>query len=189
MSRQKPVFTWVLAWFFTFGPGVVAVICTDWKGALAFLRQRPDLAFYLSACGLFGFFGGTDTERVLFWALPVVYLLAARAAERQWTAHTSRLLLTVLALAQVISERTLWPIPDVLTSPTAFRDLGSAGARLHAALNRVIVMDDYYWNLWSFFGSRRWHALLLAYDLLFVAAIVAWTRRRVESARNQDFPV
>ena len=181
MSRQKPVFTWALAWFITFGPGVVAVICADGKGALQFLKHRPHLAFYLSACGLLGFFGGTDTERVLFWALPVVYVLAARAAEQRWTILKSGLLLTVLGLAQGVSERVLWSIPDVLTSPTAFRDAGSLRPSVFAALNRTIVMDDYYWNLWSFFGSRRWHALLLAYDVLFVVAIVAWTRRRAES--------
>ena len=160
---------------------VVAVICADGKGALQFLKHRPHLAFYLSACGLLGFFGGTDTERVLFWALPVVYVLAARAAEQRWTILKSGLLLTVLGLAQGVSERVLWSIPDVLTSPTAFRDAGSLRPSVFAALNRTIVMDDYYWNLWSFFGSRRWHALLLAYDVLFVVAIVAWTRRRAES--------
>ena len=118
---------------------------------------------------------------MLFWALPVVYVLAARAAEQRWTILKSGLLLTVLGLAQGVSERVLWSIPDVLTSPTAFRDAGSLRPSVFAALNRTIVMDDYYWNLWSFFGSRRWHALLLAYDVLFVVAIVAWTRRRAES--------
>ena len=38
-------------------------------------------------------------------------------------------------------------------------------------------MDDCYSNLWSFFGSRPWHALLLAYDVIFVAGIVVWMRR------------
>ena len=44
-------------------------------------------------------------------------------------------------------------------------------------LNRVVVMDDCYSNLWSFFGSRPWRALLLAYDVIFVAGIVVWMRR------------
>ena len=177
VSKKKPVFTWALAWFFTFGPGVVAEICADAKRARQFLRDSPHLAFYLIACGVLGFIGGTDTERVLFWARPVVYVLAARAAEQHWNVLTNGLLLTVLGLAQMISERILWDIPNVLTSPTAFRDVGSLRASLYTALNRTIVMDDYYWNLWSFFGSRPWHALLLAYDVLFVVAIVAWTRR------------
>jgi hypothetical protein len=178
VAAQKPLFTWALAWFITFGPGVLAVICFDGKGALRFLRDRPYLAFYLIACGFLGFFGGTDTERVLFWALPVVSVLAARAVERHWTVLKSWPLLVVLVLAQVISERILWPIPDVLTSPTALHDVHSLGPRVYAALNRMIVMDDYYWNLWSNFGSRPWHALLLAYDVTFVAAIVVWMRRR-----------
>jgi hypothetical protein len=177
MLKQKPIFTWVLAWFITFGPAVIAVICCDARRTLRFLRDRPHLLFYLGACAVLSFFGGTDTERVLFWALPVVYVLAARAAEQHRAVLTNVALLTVLGLSQAISERVFWPIPDVLTSPTALRDIASIGGRLYSALNRALVIDDYYWNLWSFFGSRPWHALLLAYDVAFVAAIVGWTVR------------
>ena len=181
MIRQKPAFTWVLAWFITFGPAVVALIAVDWRGALDWLRQRPEFAFYLAACGALGFIGGTDTERLLFWALPIVFALAARAMERHRYVLTNASLAATLVLSQIVSARLLWPIPDVLTSETALRDVPSLGGRVYAALNRVVVIDDYYWNLWSYFGSRPWHALLLAYDVIFVIAIVAWTRRRAKS--------
>ncbi len=178
VTRQKPVFTWVLAWFFTFGPAVVAVVVHDHVRALRWLRERPEWAFYLVACGVLAFFGGTDTERLLFWTLPIVYVLAARAIEHHWTVLTGGALAAILVLSQAVSARLFWPIPDVLTSPTALRDVPSLAARLYAALNRVVVMDDYYWNLWSFFGSRPWHAALLVYDILFVLLIVQWMRRR-----------
>jgi hypothetical protein len=176
--RQKPVFTWVLAWFITFGPAVVAVIGFDWRRAVDWLRDRPELAFYMTACGVVGFIGGTDTERLLFWALPVVYVLTARAMERHQAVLSGGALAAMLVLSQVVSARLLWPIPDVLTSPTALRDVPSLGGRIYAALNRVIVMDDYYWNLWSFFGSRPWHAALLVYDVLFVALLLFLMRQR-----------
>jgi hypothetical protein len=181
MVRQKPAFTWVLAWFITFGPAVVALIASDWRGAVDWLHAHPELAFYLAACGALGFFGGTDTERLLFWAMPIVFVLAARAIERRRHLFTSAALAATLVLSQIVSARLLWPIPSVLTSETALRDVPSVGGRVYAALNRVVVIDDYYWNLWSFFGSRPWHALLLAYDVAFVIAIVAWTRRRAKS--------
>jgi hypothetical protein len=176
--RQKPAFTWALAWFITFGPAVAAVIWFDRARARDWLRERPELAFYLAACGVLGFIGGTDTERLLFWALPVVYTLAARAIERHRAVLAGGALAAVLIASQLVSARVFWPIPDVLTSPTALRDVPSFGARVYAALNRIVVMDDYYWNLWSFFGSRPWHAVLLAYDLVFVAGVVWWMGRR-----------
>jgi len=188
VSTEKPLFTWALAWFLTFGPGVAAVIAYDGRAALQFLRQRPYLAFYLIACGLLGFAGGTDTERVLFWALPVVYVLAARAVERDWPVLKSGPLPIVLLAAQMISARVLWPIPDVLTSPMAFGDVTRLGPRVYSALNRVVVIDDYYWNLWSYFGSRRWHALLLAYDVAFAIAIVVWMRWRATGSIRSACP-
>jgi hypothetical protein len=179
--QQKPVFTWVLAWFITFGPGVIAVACLDARGALAWLRERPHLAFFLAGSALLSFVGGTDTERILFWALPIVYVLAGRSLERNWPAIASAPILVVLAVAQVVSERLLWPVPAVLLNATPFNDIPSVFRRAYEALNRMIVVDTYYWNLWSFFGSRGWHAVLLAFDIVFVAAMALWVRRRAKA--------
>ena len=39
MLEEKPLFTWVLAWFFTFGPSVVALVIADASRARQFLRD------------------------------------------------------------------------------------------------------------------------------------------------------
>jgi hypothetical protein len=39
-------------------------------------------------------------------------------------------------------------------------------------------MNNYYANLWSFFGSRTLHAAQLVYDLVLTAAIAYAIRRQ-----------
>jgi hypothetical protein len=185
MVRKKPVFTWILAWFITFGPGVLAVICFDGRRARRFLQERPHLAFHLAACGLLGFFGGTDTERILIWSMPVIYALAGQALERHAAILKNAPLVIVLVIAQAVSARIFWPIPSPKYDPQPFAELPSLPAKVYDALNRLIVMDTYNLNMWSYFGSRPWHAVLLAYDVLFVVAIVAWLRMR---ARHVPMP-
>ena len=40
-------------------------------------------------------------------------------------------------------------------------------------------MDSEYGNLWSYWGSRPWHLLLVIYDALLVIALVWWIRREI----------
>ena len=184
MLHKKPVFTWVLAYFFTFGPAALALIAADGRRAIEFLRSRPELAVYLVSCGILSFFGGTDTERIACWGAPVVYLLVGRAIERHWTALRSVPLVAVLVGAQVVSERILWPIPSTYYIVKAFTDFDSRLAQLYDAVNRLIVIDTHYANLWSYFGSRPWHALLLAYDISFVVVVALWIRARASRLRT-----
>ena len=175
-ASKKPVFTWVLAWFFTFGP-VLAVVAFDWKRAGRFLAGRQDLAVYLGFFALLSYIGGTDTERLLLWAMPVVYVLIGRAIEwRPQLFLTAPLV--ILACAQAVSSRVFWPVPSPGTDVDALTTTGPRLQVLWALVNRAVVVDDFHWNLWSAFGSRPIHALTLAWDVAFVGAMVFWLKRR-----------
>ena len=50
--------------------------------------------------------------------------------------------------------------------------------KIVSAMNRLFVMNDFYWNLWSNFGSRPFHLLRLACYAAFSALIIAWLRAR-----------
>lgn len=174
--RRKPLFTWCLAWFFTFGP-VLAIVAFDWRRAGRTLAARLDLTVYLGLFAMLSYVGGTDTERLLLWAMPVVYLLIGQAIEA-----SPRLFLAapaiVLVCAQAVSSRVFWPIPSPGTDVSPLTASGPFAARLWALIDRAIVVDDFHWNLWSAFGSRPIHALTLAWDLAFAGTMVWWLTRR-----------
>jgi len=177
MLREKPLFTWVLGWCFTFGPSVVALVIADARRAVQLLRDRPDFAFLLGMVGVLGYVAGTDTERILIWSFPVVYVLAGRAIERYALQLVNVRLAALLISAQAVSARIFWSIPSPSYNPEPFTSLPSMRDQAYTALNRIVVVDNEAGNLWSFWGSRRWHAILFVYDVVFVIAMTYWIRR------------
>ena len=175
----KPVFSLGLTWFITFGP-ILAVVLYDWHATARFLVSHRHLAVFLLACTAAAYVGGHDTERYLFWSAPVVYVLIGRAIERHRAALSSAALGAALLIAQVLSERVLWPVPSPSNAVMSYGDLPPA-ARSYSILNRLFVIDDFHWNLWSNFGSRPFHLLLLALYLAFTAVVVVWMHRREHS--------
>jgi hypothetical protein len=175
--QHKPIFSLALSWFMTFGP-VIAIVLYDWRDAVEFLRMHRHLAAYLVACAAFAYVGGHDTERYLIWAAPVVYVLVGRALVRQRAVLRGAALAAALVIAQMVSERVLWGIPDPTRAVTAFSDLSGAVAKTGSILNRLFVIDDFHWNLWSNFGSRPFHLLLLGLYAAFSALVIVWMRSR-----------
>ena len=110
---DKPLLVYLQSVFLAFGPAVWFPIL-GWRQALAFLAGRQHLAAYLFAFAFLGLSGGTDTERLLYWSMPVVYVLIGRALEQQWPGLRSRRgLLALVAVAQLVASRAVfWPIPD-----------------------------------------------------------------------------
>lgn len=182
---NKPPWVWILAWFFTFGPPVIALIAAGWHDAWGFLRARLDLAGYLAAVAVLGYIAGTgsDSERLLAMAAPVVLVLAGLAIERRWFLLARMpLLLMVLMVVQIASSRVLWPIPVGVDSPTRVSELAAGWSALYVLADKFLVIDNYYSNLWSFFGSRPVHAATLAFDLALTLFIV----RSINRARRVD---
>jgi hypothetical protein len=173
----KPLEALPLSWFIAFGP-MLAIVAYDWRETREFLRARPDLATVLVACLVLGYIGGTDTERFVFWAMPVVYLLVARSIERHRALLTGPAVALVVVVGQLVSERVLWPVPDPGRAVTPLAEVAGLPARIYAVANRVFVIDDFHWNLWSTFGSRPFHLAQLAFYLALSAVIIAMMRRR-----------
>lgn len=181
---RKPPSAYFLAWFTAYGP-VLAVLVFDWKGVVRDLREQRHLLSFLGLCTMLAFFGGSDTERFVFWAMPVVYLLVGRAFERHLPVFRGAAVGAGLVIAQAISARVFWPIPDprVETNPL------TAGAswldRVYAVADRVIVIDHFHWNLWSSFGSAPFRLARLALYVAVTAALVFVMRRRSQESEPQ----
>ncbi len=188
--RNKPIWTWMLGWFFTFGPPVIALIVAGRTQVWAFLRSRPEIAGHLLACAVLGYIAGTgsDTERLLAWGGPAVYVLAGQAIEhRRFVLARLPVLMALLLVVQIASSRVLWAVPVGVDRATRFEQLEANWSALPALADKFLIIHNYYANLWSFYGSRPIHAATLAFDLVLTVAVVLWisrTGRRLGAAAH-----
>ena len=110
---DKPWLVYLQSVFTAFGP-VVWFPILYWRQARAFLAGRQHLACYLGAFAVLALIGGTDTERLLYWSMPVVYVLIGRTLEAQRADLLRPWWLPAgFAAAQLVASRAVfWPIPD-----------------------------------------------------------------------------
>ena len=104
--------SYLLSWFLAFGPFLWVAIFRARQSAV-FLASHQHLAVYLVVFTMLADMGGSDTERFLYWTMPVVYVLIGRALEdpvNRWPSW----LLAILAGAQLVASRAVfWPaIPE-----------------------------------------------------------------------------
>lgn len=108
---DKPFLTWLLAWAIVFGPLLFFVLFS--RRARAWILDRQPLALLVLGFGVLSWIGGADTERILFWTAPVMYVAMARSLE-DWSADLRRApwLVALFAAAQALAHRLWWPIPN-----------------------------------------------------------------------------
>ena len=148
-------------WFITFGPLLFLVIF-NWRRSLKFLAQNQYLLAFLVLNSILAWIGGSGTERLLYFGLPVIYLLVGKAIQDNLDLLKSIPLVVLLALSQLISERVFWTLPD-LNAPynTPFPVLTPLTSHLK-------VLD-----LFSFYGNRSIEAISLL-EYLALGGIVLW---------------
>ena len=176
---QKPPSAYVLAWFTAYGP-VLALLAFDWRQVVADLRERQHLLSFLGLCAVLAFFGGSDTERFVFWAMPIVYLLIGRSFERHLSVFRGVLIGAGFLIAQAVSERIFWPIPDPRSETAPLETGAGLLDRVYAIADRVFVIDHFHWNLWSSFGSQPFRLVRLIVYITVTALLIwaLWRRSR-----------
>ena len=170
-AYRKPILTYLTAWFITFGPMMILPIY-DWRRNFVFLRDNQYLLIYLSSIAVLGWVGGSDTERILYWAMPVVYLLMGRSLQNVSKFLSARLFL-LLILAQLISQRVFLTIPDPTSVPVPV----SYSFTL-ALLDRLFS----YNNMWSYFCDPRVLFVYLFLCLSFSIVVALWLDNNVRRA-------
>ena len=73
---------------------------------------------------------------------------------------------------QALAEHVLFGIPDPSLPVNDWGTLTTFGEKAWGVIDRLVVIDDYSWNLWSYFGSQPFHAVLLGLYLLFSISLV-----------------
>lgn len=115
-AYTKPAPLYLQAFFVAFGPMVVLPLFF-WRTSLRFLRERLELLVFLAIVLLLGWVGGTDSERFLYWAGPIVLLVAAHilAVTDIWS--VARWPLLVIGATQALSQRLFLITPDYFEQP------------------------------------------------------------------------
>jgi hypothetical protein len=168
-AYDKPFLTYLHAYFITFGPWIVLLVFS-WRRSLQFLREHQYLLVFLVGMMVIGWVGGSDTERFLYWAMPVVYLLIGLFIQENKDRLNSPWLILILVVSTIFSQRFFWTVPDFpnnFPTPTPILSILS---------NRFQYLD-----LWSFFAERSIQAISFLQYLLLSAVLLLWMKLRPNS--------
>jgi hypothetical protein len=124
-----------------------------------------------------------DTERYLFWAMPVVYVLIGRALE-QVLPVLARPLLALLIVGQVLAERVFWAIPQPgANDPSNVFTHSTSAILLFTPLGANVE----YFDIFPSWMSQAYRLVLLGEYVALAAVIIGWlylsTRKTSRAAR------
>jgi len=165
-AYDKPALTYLHAYFITYGPLLLLAVYS-WRRVYDFLCQNQFMLVFLLGFMLLGWIGGSDTERFLYWAMPVVYLLIGIAIQENKSLLNNPWLILVLAAATVCSQRLFWTVPDY---PNAFVT--------PLPILSILSNKFQYLDLWSWFAQRSIQVISLAEYLALSAILLVWLRLR-----------
>ncbi|MBB6050008.1 hypothetical protein [Armatimonas rosea] len=170
-AYNKPLPVYLHGLFIAFGPALVLPIFF-WRTAGAWLKGQPVLAWTLGIFLVLGWVGGSDTERIVYWAMPVVYALIGVILEKH---ALPRGFLIALVALQLLSHRIFWLLPD-------FPSTGSSPLPLFTPPTSTCQYPD----LWSYQAERRIQLVALVEYLLVALGLwlwLAWEQRRNASRK------
>lgn len=166
----KPLLTYLHAWFIAFGP-IIVISIYNWRSVIRFLARNQFMLVYLLVFSVLAWIGGSDTERILFWGMPIVYLLIGKSIEDNAVILKSTPLLIILFVSQLFSERVLWTIPDYPnTFPTPLPIL------------TILSNSFQYFDLYSFHGSLNIQVVSFFEYLLLGVLLLCWFNYRAKKA-------
>jgi hypothetical protein len=176
-AYTKPAPSYLHAFFITFGPLIVLPLCF-WGQTRRFLAENQHLLVLLAVVLVLSWVGGSDTEKFLFWAMPVVYVLIGLGIQSKPGVFKSWPLALLLAASTVLSMRWFWVVPDYPNSfKTPFPVLS------------ILSNHFQYLDLWSFFAERSVAIRSLVEYLALSAVLVVWIKRReAASSAGNAFP-
>ncbi|MBE3145071.1 MAG: hypothetical protein IMZ61_14305, partial [Planctomycetes bacterium] len=165
-AYDKPVLTYIHAYFITYGLWIIIPVYF-WRRTFSFLWNNQYMLVYLVGFMVLGWIGGSDTERFLFWAMPVVYLLIGIEIEENKNLFYSPLLILPLAASTICSQRLFWTVADY---PNTFKT--------PFPILSILSNKFQYLDLWSFFAERSVQAISLLEYLLLSALLLLWMKHR-----------
>ena len=133
---EKSILRYGIAWFLVFGP-LLALPLYFWRASGTFLRARPVWLIYLAVCAAAAWVADGETERLLAWASPVVYILIGRAFAAA-AFDPAGIAVTGIVLAQGLSSRVFSPIGGPSAPPTVRSEVWERLGMAECGLGAVI---------------------------------------------------
>jgi hypothetical protein len=111
-----------------------------------------------------------DTERYLFWAMPIVFVLVGRAIERSLPLLSWPLLALIVA-GQSLAERVFWTIPQ----PGG----GDPSLAFERSTSALLVLTPVggnvqYFDIFPSWMSQAYRLILLAEYVGLAAIVIVW---------------
>jgi len=172
----KSLPAYLLGWWTAFGPLLILPLVA-WRRSLAFLWRHQVMLALLGVLTLMSAIQSPglqlqlqDTERYLFWGMPVVYVLVGRALEALLPL-LGRPLLGLLVLAQLVAERAFWPIPQPGGGdPSQVFERSTSAWLVFTPLGPNVQ----YFDLFPAWMSQAYRLILLGEYLGLAAVVVGW---------------
>jgi hypothetical protein len=112
MLREKPWQFFPVAWLSVFGPALIVVGCNG-RLAWRWLCEHQYFLLYLLLVLAMCVAGGKETERYVFWAFPVIFVLVGRAWDELGESLLRRpFVLGLLLVSQILAQRAVFRLPD-----------------------------------------------------------------------------
>jgi hypothetical protein len=161
--RTKSLLSYLHGWMLAYGP-VVFLPVIFYKQTLAFLRRSQWMTVYLLFFALMGYIGGSDTERLLYWSMPIVFILIGKVFEENAPLLHSKPLLIMLIAIELLAVRAFLPTPDY-----------TQGRESHSIpLFTPLGNGAYFMDLFSFHGTPSVMWISLLQYLAFAGILKAW---------------
>ena len=164
--RVKSPINYLHGWMLAYGV-VIFLPMFFWRQAWAFLKTRQDFVVYLLFFVLMGYIGGTDTERLLYWSMPVVFVMTGKVVENNHVILRSTPLLLFLGVCQLIASRAFLLIPDY-----------THGIESHSIPIFTPLWNAYFMDLFSFHGTPKVMWISLLEYVAFAGIFCFWLARR-----------
>jgi len=165
-AYMKPFLSYILSWFISYGP-ILAILLYGIKDCWVFLIREQHLLILLSGFVVLAWLGGADTERMLYWSFPIVYVLIGRVICAKSELLRSFPIIIILSGLQAISERILWPIPD-------FPNLYSHKFPILTPAGKQFP----YLDLYAYHGVYLIESISLLQYVLCVGGLLLWSHNR-----------
>lgn len=107
---KKSIFILLHSLFYSFGP-ILFLILVNFKNCYKYIGENKELGLILVIIFVLGAAGGSDTERIFYWAMPVVYLIFLVSIERI-SIKNYKYTFGLLVISQLISIRSFLLTPD-----------------------------------------------------------------------------
>ena len=191
---EKPILAYVYGYFITYGP-MISILYPARNVVMDFLAGHRFELYYLVVISGLAWIIGSDTDRFLYWAIPIWYIMFGLALEYLWPVlKKSWGLFLVLLFLQGLAQRSFLPTPDYAPENIQYRiplmtvicndgcllDIpsyhGLAGSGLNAASCSVIPC---YWN-----GKIFYLKLFLLLENILVTCLLLLGLLRAERRLN-----